>query len=391
MTAIAYLDLIAHSPSKKYRVEVRSPDNHLTNPRSVDDLPPKHPRRFWTDGFQSDFVYSLYDNHSGQKIASWPHPTDEIGPVAVWVGDNKYVIAITRWTFGSELLVFDETGKTSVQLDISKDILQENEYEFHWTSAGPHWNENSLGYFIELDDQPYWCLRTFFDRRVLIKLVRLAESYVPNTSPFEKSLDIAERLLVLKTIQSAVSYAWLRNEKIEERHFPEFLRVRLAVHLAGWLGLTETIDFLRSLESVPFSDSMTFIKIDDCSISVDMRGFRAVVQLALRRLNQQPQGYAPYLFRYNENDRQIVVPECLPNRDELVANIHSEMKPLEILYKVGAPDFLTCSEWEYDLGHDDDGATVKLEWKNDMTSMDVLQTIRPPKWKSSKERDLFFM
>jgi len=162
MTQINYPNLTRTSPSANLRLEIRSPDNDPDSPRND---PENRSRQFW-GGFQKDFTFTVRRTDSSEIV--WQRDADHESlidmPKDAWVGDDGHVVVITRTPFSSDLFVLDTNGEVSLHCDVASVILENNEAELHWTSAGPHWNTRGLGMFFGDKSTRWWCFRTELGR-----------------------------------------------------------------------------------------------------------------------------------------------------------------------------------------------------------------------------------
>jgi hypothetical protein len=398
MTQINYPDIVRSSPDGQLRLEICSPDNDEVSPR-ID--PDNHSRNLW-GGFQRDFAFVVRRADSGDIV--WqrgPDTSEELsGPCNAWVSDSGHVVLITRHTFHSELIVLRPGGDIALRCDVAKDILENNESELHWTSAGPCWDEHGHGLFFHCGAVPYWCIRTRLGRQVVVNL----DGFVleKSSARIAKDLAAAQRSWTLRTVQEAAADTRLfcQDDAVEwPDHWWEFLStVWTAVWWSGSDRVAEAIPALRALEeSTVWSSSTSGWPMPPVEKTLLVPLYLVpVVKNSLRCLGQEPKGRAGYwLCTRGEADdrnptraRRIEVPECLPDRAMRLNSLRLGMPPHEVVSLVGMPD-LDWQGWDYDeLTGEHGPSTLHLDWSLHMTAVERIER-RPPGWLELSKRAIW--
>lgn len=398
MTAIPYRDITSYSPSRRYRLDIRSPDNDPTSPRAIDELGEGNPRRFWTSGFQSDFVYAVTDVDRESILWQKPAQGSLDCPVEAWVADDGAVVLVTRTGFSSEVILLSSRGEVLHKADVYEELLEQNETEFHWTSAGPYWTEGGHGLFVETQGKCFWSFRSLHGRRVVLNI-----SAVRHEAPAPALLSEirnAEANWARQTLASAAAEAERWQEGDEERYGRQLDDTKTAAFWAGCDSLTDTVPALRRLERVPALFSYTFVSWQTRrgdNLFMGRLYLRPVVKLALRMLGEEPAGFSCYSFRLQNPDRDfadcpaLTAPECIPERAGKLAMVRLDMQPQDVLELLGAPDFLAQRDrWDYDFVAKDNAFTFRIEWNTSTWLPECLRTIQPGAWQHLEER-LFWL
>ena len=95
--------------------------------------------------------------------------TPQFPPTQICRGDDGTWRVINDYLGGWYFQVFyEDDDRARFVLDLEEAIPKEewNSY-VGMTSAGPEWSDDSLHYFIDLHGKPHFCVRTWWDRRIL--------------------------------------------------------------------------------------------------------------------------------------------------------------------------------------------------------------------------------
>lgn len=397
MTAIFYPDIVAYSPSRRYRLDIRSPDNDPVAPRHIDQLGPRHLRRFWTDGFQSDFVYTVVSAETEDLLWQRPAAGSLDHPVEAWLTDDGAVVVVTRTGFSSALILLSERGEWLYEADVWN-LLGESEPEFHWTSAGSYWTEGGHGLFVLSQGKCFWSFRNLHGRRIVLNVTEGRHEAAAAATLSEirgAEADWARNILVSA---AAESERW--QEGTEEANESHLRLAKTAAFWAGCDGLMDTVSSLRRLERVPALHSYTFVSWQTRQGDELLMGrlyLRPVVKLALRMLGEEPVGFSCYSFRLRLPDRDFAdcpalnAPERIANRAAKVTLVRPDMNPQDTLELLGVPDFLPSRDsWDYDFVDKDNGFTFRIEWNTATWLPESVRMIRPGAWCNLKDR-LFWL
>ncbi|MCE9553221.1 MAG: hypothetical protein K8T91_07560 [Planctomycetes bacterium] len=383
MTQIDYPDLIRVSPDGRLRLEVRSPDNDSESPRHD---PSNRSRNLW-GGFQSDFSFTTYRTDTDEILWQRKPDSDDslIAPCDAWIGNDGHAVVITRDPFFSNLFALNAKGETILHRDVSRDILNNDESEFHWTSAGPHWNEKGVGLFFQHDAIRYWCFRTCRGRQVLVNLdcgdLESAKGAV------NRSLLLAQGDWALQTLQQAALDPRLQTSDVDYDpiFYDEVNRIWAAALWCGMDGIQDAITHLEQLESSTLLDGYTFgwtMPEGEKTLLVSL-ALVPVAQMSLRCLGREPAGRSAYWLCRQDSEpssqSRIVVPECINDRPHRLQQINSNMSRHDVVQCIGMRD-VDSFYWEYDVLFDKDGPyTVRIKWNRSADSIEQIDK-SPPGW-----------
>jgi len=334
-------------------------------------------------------TYALYEEGSTDPI--WRHAfPDQIFPGDVFVHDKGWLV--TR--DAHRLTVFAPTGEEVFQQYLQEDVipLQDLKKFARWRhhALGYLWSGRSHWFFVDVDETPYFCIRTWWGRRVAIDLP--AAAVVELDTPLRAAADTEEKRLVLDVLQEAAAVTF-SDKPLSDKDEQKLWRAADAAHLAGCIKLNEAIPLLEKLEPVDLPTSWFMMKLEfpdgRLPFSYGTYELRQMVQLALRRLGEKPAGYAPTSFEVRKGDTKRKVFEStatFPDRDRSVGRLQKQMKPIEVLNTVGPPDYVDSSKsaWQYDI----DCAnpyTLSVVWEERRVAEIKKQS--PPLWKVGHTRD----
>ncbi|WP_254506677.1 hypothetical protein [Anatilimnocola floriformis] len=381
MTCIDYPDLIRRSPSSNLRLEIRSPDNDRESPRS----PTTSSREFW-GGFQSDFTYTVTRSDSGEVVWSrTPDEHDLLGmPNDAWVSDDGHVVVIVRTPFSSYLLVVDPRGQTIGQYDVASEVLESNDDEFRDTSAGSHWNRRGRGHCFVAAGKPYWSFRTLLDRQILVDLEQ-GKIVAGGTAACRERRRV-QRRWALATLRKNVNDQLLQRPPRSQPDWRILNRLWIAIF---WCGLDRTrsaLPALRQAERATISGGYTSgWKHNGKSTDLVIMLLVRVTQFALRRLGEEPAGYAPYWLCRNGAAPQrtrIPLPELLTDRAARLDQLQIGMNHQQVVNLVGMPD-VDGFGWYYDVLAGP--YSLKLTWDHQSDTVEKIE-LEPPGWIEWKSR-----
>lgn len=349
-----YDDILIYSPSGAYRLEARSPDNK-------DGLRP----------FASHFTYTLYDGNTKRVLWKRKQPKDESPPVQAFVSEDKWVVIRTGW---DQLVVIDPEGKTALTYRLLEDGIPKDEQEkyVHHTTAGARWSGYSHWYFTMLGGKPHFCVRAWWDHRVLINLADAKAVAIDNAA--RQHLDAAEKQRVLDILEANAGLAENWDKLKDEGRWKILWPVQNAIHLAGRLKIKEAIPFLRALEPLNYqgsSSSRVGIETHDGEVnpfSYSTFTLRRLIQLTLRRLDETPANLPATEFeleRKNGAGEKVNPRPHTTSRAERVPQVDKRMSPLQVLKVLGAPDFVdgpARDAWLYCIDAKEP-FTVLIKWE----------------------------
>ena len=165
-----YEDLSAESPSGRYQVEAKSPDNAVPGKRLA---------------FQSSFVYTCRDTsgngvvwtrkqpkpeaRTARKAKASPYVREEDSPVALFVSDAGWTVIRTGW---DQLIAVDVTGHDRWRVELLSEGFTKEERAAYVveTTAGPFWSGFSQWYFLDGENQSLFVIRPWWGRHILVNI-----------------------------------------------------------------------------------------------------------------------------------------------------------------------------------------------------------------------------
>lgn len=370
------------------------PDKHITSPGGALRLDAVSPDNAGDRRrpFARNFTYTLTDTASGAVIWQRRQPKDEGSPMRVFLSDLGHVVVHNSH---ETLLVLDAfTGRKSIELRLFE-TFGESECRAYvvQTTAGPMWWGTSHAYFIVHDDNEHFVLRTWWDRRVIIRLpeARLIDS---PSHRLAEAFAAAECEWTLQEIERAAELA--ATGGLPDASWEQRSRVHTAIHLAGRLGLSDSEPYLRTLERDNRAGSSTVVPVEEPPETdghVDPWSFVTVelrqrAQLALRRVGLTPQELGCVWFSTRGGEGLYVPRKHDSPRAERVGQVKQGMTVQQILDTVGCPDYVVTHRnlLEYDVDSSDP-FTLVIELDRGSTQAIRVEHVRPPRWKDGFQRD----
>jgi hypothetical protein len=259
---------------------------------------------------------------------------------------------------GARIFIIDAKGGTLLLLWI-KDAIPKADYDkfVHRTTAGPLWEEYALRYFFTKDEKDYFCVRTWWGRRILLNL---REARQASDEGMLEALRSAEERTVKERLRAAVA----ANKGKDFQYLYEGQQTLAAIHWAGRMKMEDTVPLLQLLEESDHVGSCMFVPgfdraageikpSDHCVLDI-----RRNAQLAIRRLGTKPAGYPATTIstppEYSESEREIASRNRHQVRTANADQIKMNMKPLDVLDKLGSPDYVERWQavdfaWRYDM------------------------------------------
>lgn len=387
-----YNDIAAESPSKRYKVEAKSPENA---------------RKKGHRAFQASFVYTCRDTTAKQvlwtRVQAMGKPQrvgkdstetynfpEEGSPVDIFVSDTGWTVIRTGW---DELIAVDSAGHDRCRIGLLREgfTKEEKSKYVHDTTAGPMWSGYSLWYFVVVGNQPLFVVRPWWGRRVVLNLeTGKLFNETPNVS---MSAVAYERQYVVTELTEAVQ----TRKKWEKEECCEVVWPILnASYLAGRLPVPEAAPLLEQLQEVSYSGSSTsgglgFGERFEGEVnphSYETFTLRQVAQLSLRRLGKTPRPLAANQFDvqyevYKKNHPYTPKPPSML-RASNAGNVKAGMKAEQVLDLVGGPDFVGYDTWEYDM---DANPPFSLIVKWDARKVIDVERKTPVLWREGFVRD----
>lgn len=386
-TDLYFSDLIVRSPNGRFRLEARSPDNAPGQDRTP---------------FQKNFTYTLYEGDTDKVI--WVRKQADSSPVTAFVNNGGWV---TVWTAAEHVIGIAPGGTTALDIDILGCIPETERKDYVlWSTAGFMWAANSHWYFLDFEEKPLFCIRTWWGRRIVVDLQAGETLGVEAGSELEKALFNSEKELVLRTLEQGANL----GEALEDAGPDATVNVWSAItaaHMAGRMRIREAVPKLRQLEASKYigSSGGGFVfslhglkkgEIDPTEWS-DFN-LRKVTQLSLRRMGERPACHPATEFRHYAKRYEDMKPfEPLAHaepREQRAGSVKENMKPLEALKEIGPPDYVGCGPgpwpqnwyWDYDMDAEEP-YTLRVTWNAETPTVQSTQRIMPPLWQVGDTRD----
>jgi hypothetical protein len=388
-----YTDKTVFSADGKLRLEVKSPDNANSFRRP----------------FAKGFVYSLFEVGQREPIWSRTQPQNEGSPTRVFLHNDRHVVVSTD---SSGLLLLSPMGQIKLTVRILGDVVlpaEEKEYVLAST-AGPIWSGYSHWYFFTAGNEPYFGIRTWWDRRIILSIGEA--KMVPDEGAVSKAAGEAERDSVLARLRRGAEVArkWAVKNLPEYSHqdkgpWDEVEGLSSAIHMAGRMGIEAAIPFLLEIEKIPnFGTSSTSFEDDvpagELLLATHSRDdTRRNVKLSLRRLGARPAGLPAIEVRSAVKGdiwgKTYIPKKHAAPRDERVNSVSKGMKAKAVVDTLGEPDYINRLPtadgqwhyaWEFDVDADKPFTFRVLFSENGSVSSAV--KIDPPIWKDKKMRDM---
>lgn len=370
-TDVSYPDQSATSPSGRYQVEAKSPDNRFRSDEKA---------------FQSNFHYKLRDRQTKRVIWKRKQGKDEDSCESLFINDEGIVVILTS---GNELTVVNLAGEQSGKIDLLSKVFSRRERKRYVveSTAGPRWQYCSLWYFVSRQNVQLFVIRTWWDRRVIVDLQKGAV-----VSPNRKILAAchqAEKERVLADLKTGIQThtQWEKDDGLPKPRPP-----LTPAYQAGKLGFKEAIPLLRQLEISNYYGSIANSFSQEFDGEVDPGDYktftlRQIVQLSLRRLGATPRnlpvtGFYVSYKDYRKNHPLKTGPLVQP-KTTCIPKLKQGMTPERAISLIGTPDVVRSEgNWEYDLKH----STLILSW--DGRHIKGIREKHPPNWQVGNMRDL---
>lgn len=391
-----YRDITTKSPSGRYMIEAKSPDNAKKEGRRA---------------FQDEFVYTFKDTTTNKVL--WTREQEmsepkaygndpklrsfsiEPSPVAIFVSDDGWTVIRTAY---DDLISVGLDGIDRGSFDVMKAFTEEETRLYvHHSTAGPMWAGYSHWYFADVGDQHLFVVRPWWGRRIVMDIQ--SGMQIDETEVIAIAAAANEQEFVVTELAKAVASRSLWEPEYSKLIWP----ILQAAFLAGQAGAKEAIPYLEQLQDSSYSggSKMTLGSLmpnpededveDIGSVNpynYTMFTLRQVVHLSLRRLGVTPKEVPLTIFRVEYNDRkknhyylreQNTAPRAA-NADLVKKN----MTPENVVDLVGSPDYVVWRDWEYDMDCDE-SFTLSLTW--DKGKVRSIRHITPARWENGLVRD----
>jgi hypothetical protein len=332
MTYISYPNIVTTSENGRWRVEIRG----RKEGESFRD--------------RSNFVYRLLDNNqAGRVVWKWrPQGEDGIGdfPHQAWVSDQAWTVVRLHHWFGAGLLVLSPDGNKHMlhplqSIDKSGREILDDESDVHMGggSAGPSWEASSIAYFHSFENKPFWSIRTWWGRRILIDLEQ--GEFIRCISPDHGEwMDVLERSHVLDELTQAVPLLQSRLEKSQWLSRTTERRGYAAAFMAGALEIEQAIPWLRQLENNKIVGGST----SESWLNIRFLPFRLIAKISLLKLGREPTWRPNLLLREAQTKCKLQNPKKSYARS--IDSFRIGLSQRELLESIGAPEFMRPT-WDY--------------------------------------------
>jgi hypothetical protein len=373
----SFKDISESSPSKRFKVEAKSPDNR----------PNSGGRRTW----QSNFVFTCTDTRTGKVLWSRKQKQDderEGPPVELFVSDSGWTAVRT---FGFDVVCIDPKGAERGKVDVIHAFTAVERKDYvHWTTGGYSWSGHSIWYFLDTDDRHLFVIRPWWGRRIIID-VELGSVAEPSPRILN-AIDTHERDFVLSELAAAVKTRDQWETKSADTSGDRFVTAAL---LAGQLKVAKAAPELKKLQGSLYSGRSTLGSLsEEFDDEIDHRTYttlsmRQVAQLSLRRLGHAPECEPVLLFskRFKDYKRDMLYRPKLHEtpRHTRIDAVQKGMKAEEVLDLIGFPDFVGRDDtWEYDMDSTP-AQTLILNWTD--RRVDTVEKQVPALWQKDLVRD----
>ena len=176
-------DFTTFSPNRQFRLEVKSPDN----------VGAKGGRPF-----AKSFVFQMYHGNTQERI--WETRDLTRHPIKARIRDDGWLVIHSHW---SGLTFVNPKGQRAGVQGVVHGYLPPTDVDTYvaMTTGGPMWEGYSHWFFATVDDRTYYCLRTWWMRRVVFDLMNGEQ--IADEGDVKKAVDIAEQTFVLTTLGDA--------------------------------------------------------------------------------------------------------------------------------------------------------------------------------------------
>lgn len=363
----------SESPSGRYRFDAVAPHNDPKNGRQ----PPL-----------SNFTCTLVETTNSRTVWTWKQDGRTSPPTEVWVDDSGWVVIRT---LREEIQVIEpETGRLRAEVSILETFPRWEEKKFVvWSTAGPIWEAHSRWYFFEHRGELHFAVRTYWGRRVVIRLhdgKQIAERPAIRAAAAKAERDWAIEVLRrnLELFKNTVFV-----QRSQQEHGSTYWDTWTALWILGMDKVAESTALLREAEVLDGLQREEWVRIKypnrERLIDPDAHELlllRAHAQLALRRIGEVPRDVSAVMFAW-DRARFLDPPQERPNRPtkaERTAMIRVGMTPEDVVRVGEEPDRADYDVWEYHVDGDSP-YTVRVIWECEKACVvSGISRISPPTW-----------
>ncbi|HPF39715.1 MAG TPA: hypothetical protein P5081_02205 [Phycisphaerae bacterium] len=395
MCTVSYPDFDDVSPNGRFLLEARSPHNGTIlhrdgSPATDSEFGYKYAQE------QSGFRYRLHDTQTGQVL--WERWQEEGSPHEAYVSDQGWCVIRTHG-FAPQLFAVNPEGKVALRVLICNrdahirlvpSAFDEPMYEWpaehlEESTAGSFWVNDAWPCFFDFEGCHRFSIRAWWGDRVVINLdsatlLTFQQQTAPDLAAAIRTVerDSCREFLIHQTPMAVRRFSELTDGKPENQDDWRLIeRLHAAIRLLGVYRIDGLADTLRALESLELP-----CHASPCTNALPQnvlmgQRLRELVQETLRRMNEQPLGFATYHFTDYEGQR-LPAPERIIDRHARTQRVTSDMTAEQVLALLGSPDDIrqrrnslakpgTYAEWpeywEYDHLMDGQWETFRIVWK----------------------------
>ena len=227
------------------------------------------------------------------------------------------------------------------------------------STAGVLWAFQSRSRFFRWAGHLYFVCRTGWGRYLVLDLekARIVSEDESGQEALFSELRRHDERWALSVLQKTLEHREeLESCQTEQADLPDHLEALtddavIALLIVRQREVRAAAALLNDLQSLPGPDGHgKFIQItplENFSMFFSDH-FREHVHLAMLRLGIKPKGYATRMFRevggwsWSEAS-DLLVPECVENREALIRSLPSSITPKEVVFQIGAPEFIRDS------------------------------------------------
>jgi len=307
----------------------------------------------------------------------------EPSPCSLYVDDSRWVVI---WVDTDQLVFVDPGGKDTGRIRLRNQAIPAKEFKENSlaTTAGPVWGRTyCLPYFVTYHNKAYFCLRTWWDRRILCDM-KLGRA-IPVDASIEPQLRQAEVDFVLDTMRGVTNI--LNDLELKSPWDIDGIDdIGCATLLAGRLGVKEVVPQLRKIEALAFRASS--VSPSEKEVKTADQYLHEAVRLSLRRLGEIPLGYIISNFE-DPDHRKPWLPEPLQTpREKHIHLLTTAMNRGEVHKLLGPPDSpIRNNPWQYSI-QTTNAFILLLYWDDtDIWKLKAIQRKSSAAWHMSLQHD----
>jgi len=365
MTTIYYPDIEITSPNGHYILRATSPDNQTEKKEA---------------GFQKNFIYQLIDSYTDTVLWTRQQTKLEASPRHLYLSNDGWSVIQVHGLSELGLVAVSLNGQDNCYISIKPkqdgngEKLIERVARRHWIWRNKQTIQSNAGilltyahfYFTQFEQRPLFILASYWGRRLVLDL----QSGQLSTDTAQKRrtslghwLDRQETIWAEEILDEVVDnidqiqstdFSLSNNDipyRLRERFF---LKLPIAILMAGRLGLSDHVSTLHKLEQVVLPKSgYHYADGIGNNYVYETHKLRRFINHAFLLLDERPSIYPCYSFFFNktayQNNQPLTIPKHIPDRQARLPELQPGMDGLTVLKLLGAPDCIGDQWWEYDI------------------------------------------